>query len=73
MLYHLKKKQNQWCDMICGHHSSINDYQTFNPLRAKFLKGNRNIYLHFMSFLQIDMTQEIEILPQGRQGPTYST
>ena len=44
-----------------------------NPLRAKFFRGNSNIYLHFMSFLQIDMTQEVEILPQIRQEPTYST
>ena len=30
-------------------------------------------YLHFMSFLHIDMIQEVEILSQERQGPTYST
>ena len=27
----------------------------FNPLRAKFFGGNKNIYSHFMSFLYIDM------------------
>ena len=26
-----------------------------------------------MSFLHIDMTQVVEILPQIRQGPTHST
>ena len=26
------------------------------PLRAKFFRGNINIYLHFMSFLHIDLT-----------------
>ena len=31
------------------------------------------MYLHFMSFLYIDMTQVVEILPHVRQGPTYST
>ena len=31
-----------------------------------------HIYIH-MSFLHIDMTQVVEILPQMRQGPTYST
>ena len=31
------------------------------------------MYLHFMSFLHIDMVQVVEILPQVRQGPTYST
>ena len=31
------------------------------------------MYLHFMSFLHIGMTQEVEILPYETQGPTYST
>ena len=46
--------------------------ESVNPLRAKFFKGNINIYLHFMSFLHIDMTQVLKILPQVRGGPTYS-
>ena len=45
----------------------------FNPLRANFFRGNINIYLHFMSFLHIDTMQVVEILPQIRQEPTYST
>ena len=44
-----------------------------NPLRAKFFRGNINIYLHFVSFLHIDTMQVVEILPQTRQEPTYST
>ena len=32
-----------------------------NPLRAKFFRGNINIYLHFVSFLHIDTTQVFEI------------
>ena len=44
-----------------------------NPLRAKFFRGSINIYLHFVSFLHIDTTQVVEILPQIRQEPTYST
>ena len=44
-----------------------------NPLRAKFFRGNINIYLHFVSFLYIDTTQVVEIIPQIRQEPTYST
>ena len=44
-----------------------------NPLRANFFRGNMNICLHFMSFLQSDMTQILKILPQVRKGPTYST
>ena len=34
---------------------------------------NKNIYLHFMSFLHIDMAQVVDILPQVRQEHTYST
>ena len=45
----------------------------FNLLRAKFLRGNINIYLHFVSIIHIDMTQVLKILPQVREGPTYST
>ena len=45
----------------------------FNPLRAKFFRSNINIYSHFVSFLHIDTTQVVEILPQVRQEPTYST
>ena len=37
-----------------------------NPLRDKFFRRNQNIYLHFMSFLHIDMTLVVEILPQVR-------
>ena len=42
-------------------------YQKLNPLRAKYFRGNIKIYLHFVSFLHIDMTQVVEILPQVRQ------
>ena len=38
-----------------------------------FFRGNINIYLHFVSFLHIDTTQVVEILPQIRQESTYST
>ena len=44
-----------------------------NSLPAKFCSGDINIYLHFMSLLHIDMTQVLQILPQVRPGPTYST
>ena len=44
-----------------------------NPLRAKFFRGNINIYLHFVSFLHIDRMQVVEILRQVRKEPTYST
>ena len=45
----------------------------FNPLHAKFLRENINMYLHFMSFLHTDKTQVAEIPPWVRQGPAYST
>ena len=45
----------------------------FNPLRAKYLGENINIYLHLMSFLHINKTQVVEIPPRVRQGPAYST
>ena len=32
-----------------------------------------NMHLQFMSFLHIDTTQVVEILPHVRQGSTYST
>ena len=38
-----------------------------NPLSAQFLKGYKNTYSHFISFLHVDMTQVAEILPQERQ------
>ena len=44
-----------------------------NPLRANFYRENINIYLHFVSFLHIDTTQVVEILPQIIQEPTYFT
>ena len=44
-----------------------------NPLRAKFFRGNLNIYLYFVLFLHTDTTQVVEILPQIRQEPTYFT
>ena len=44
-----------------------------NPLRAKFFRENINIYLHFMSFLNTNKTHVVEIPPQVRQGPAYST
>ena len=35
--------------------------------------GNWNLYLYFLQFLCIAMVLVIEILPHGRQGPTYLT
>ena len=57
----------RWMDHIIEYTYHI------NPLRAKFFRESINIYLHFVSYLHIDMTQVVEILPQIRQEPTYST
>ena len=40
------------------------------PVHAKLFTGNKNMYLHFMSFLHIDMAQVVEILPQASQELT---
>ena len=47
------QNETHWC------HNNV------NPLRAKFFRVNINIYLHFVSFIHIDMTQVLEILPQA--------
>ena len=47
--------------------------KTVNPLRAKFVRENINIYLRFMSFLHTNRTRVVEIPPRVRQGPAYST
>ena len=52
---------------------SLEGKRTVNPLRAKFFRENINIYLHFVSYLHIDTTQVVEILPQIRQEPAYAT
>ena len=57
------------CECMC----IVGQQLVINPLRAKFFRGNINIYLHFVSFLHIDMTQVVEILPQISQEFTYST
>ena len=48
-------------------------FLSFNPLRAKFFRENINIYLHFVSYLHIDMTRVAEILPRIGQGLAHST
>ena len=68
--------QNTWVRCFAQWtHSSRKTSHTcfvFNPLRGKFFRGNINIYFHFVSFLRIDMTQVLKILPQVREGPIYS-
>ena len=42
------------------------------PLRDKFLIGNIEVYLQFISFLHSDLRQVVEILPRVRQELNYS-
>ena len=51
------------------HNIKNNNSGQVNPLRAKFLIGNMNIYLHLMSFLHTNKTQVVEIPPRVGQVP----
>ena len=69
----LSRRQLQWVISIVNIKSvnSLKKYQhsiseMLNPLRAKFFRVNIDMSLHFMSFLHIDMTQVLKILPQIR-------
>ena len=64
--------QNDPWDMFHNVRTHGGGCKNVNPLRAKLFKGNKNIYLHFMSFLHIDLTQVLRILPQLRAGSSYS-
>ena len=44
-----------------------------NPLRAELILGYVKMYLHFLAYLNTEMAQVVEILPDGRQGPFYPT
>ena len=59
--------------MIFVYNTKFSSVNVNDPLRAKFFRGKINIYLHVVPFIQIDTTQIVEILPQVRQEPTYST
>ena len=48
-------------------------WDDINPLRDKFVRGNKNVYLRFMSSFHIDMTKVVEIFRQVRQEFTYFT
>ena len=46
-----------------------------NPTRAEFILENVKIYLYmyFLSFVNIEVAQAVEILPCGRQWLSYLT
>ena len=41
----------------------VSAYPYINLLRAKCIRGSINIYLHYVWFLHIDMTQVVEMFP----------
>ena len=47
----------------CAHHDADTIDHVDPQLRAEFFTGNKNIYLHYMLFLHIDVTQVVEIFP----------
>ena len=51
---------------VCKMAAILPQPQCVNPLRAKFFRGNINIYLYFMSLLHIDLTQILKTLPRIR-------
>ena len=36
--------------------------------RAEVVEGNMKIYAHFLSFLNIEVAQKVEMLPHDREG-----
>ena len=64
------------CNCIWHHSTTWKGHRFFrsilNPLRAKFFRGNKNIYLHFMSFPHIGLTHVVEISSwKTRHCPVY--
>ena len=70
-------KQKVYHEKLCYHR--VYETSWFHlpvPIKTRYVlnyKGNINMYLHFVSFLHIDTTEIVDILPQIRQEPTYST
>ena len=64
---------NELAALLTRHLCSFKVIWWLNSLRAKFFREKINIYLHFMSLLNIDMTQVPKILSPITPGPTYST
>ena len=64
----------QITDVQCYAQTSFHNFASmFGVFKCWIFQRNINIYLHFMSFLHIDMAQVVEIIPQIRQGPTHTT
>ena len=67
-----------WCGRFsCKRHPIARsplgtDMGCFNTLCANFFRASKTIFLRFMSFLKLDMTQVVEILLHVRQEHFYS-
>ena len=59
----------------CRRQQSWGQHHSHEPSECREQRdsGKINIYVHFISFLHIDMTQVLEILPEVWKGPTYPT
>ena len=53
-------------DVAIIRYHNVNE-EILHSLRAIFFRGIVNMHLHFMSFLHIDLTHVVEILPRVRQ------
>ena len=51
--------------------TGIHNYIVINPSWDEFKLRKMKIYVHFQSFLNIEMAQVVGTLPHGRQGPIY--
>ena len=71
-----------WCCKVTSHYLNqcwpismssfdVNRPQWVNLCAVEFRSGNANIYMYFLSFLNTQMAQVVEIIPYGRQGPIY--
>ena len=56
------------CSILNSLHAGMVEIKV-NPCFAQFFSGNVKSYWHFVSFLNTEMVQVVEINPFGRQGP----
>ena len=64
VVFDSRSQWHPWCKrrlLIKEFYRDLVDH--FSHLPATFCRGNKNIYLYFMSFLYINIAQEVGILP----------
>ena len=70
----MKTQQTHVNIPCCVFYISLSLYtRALNPLQANFFRRNIYMYLHLMSFLHIDTTQVVEIIPHVKEKLAYST